>query len=160
MMTPIEQRTLRLGTKSHTATICVGFAVMVVGGLYGIWGARQLDPEHTPDPAAAFDRPIVRLVLPLISRDELGGAKAESELEKKLLERLAVSEDLVARLLMALIRLLLSLSILSFGLVALVWGLSARSFARVLSTLIATGELVPAGSESTGDGSPTGVPRT
>lgn len=157
MMTPTEQR-IRWGTKRDMVAICTGFAIAAVGSLYGIWSTHQLDREHAPDPAAAFDRPIARLALLVTRTEELGGAKAESELEKKLLERLTHWKDLAARLIVLLFRLILFMLILSTGLLIFAGGLSARRFSRHLSKLIATGELVPAGSESAGDGPLTGAP--
>ncbi len=142
-LTRYEERTLRLMTTRHTAVICVGFAAMVIGGVYGIWGVQQLDREHAPDPGAAFDRPIARIATAFESKQGLDGVTPESDLEKELLMRVVIAEDLVARLFMTLMRLLISGFIMGFGAAMLAWGIGARSFSRILAKLVAAGEMTP-----------------
>lgn len=152
-----QERALRWVTTRHKLAIWLGFATMTLGGFYGIWAVGQLDRKHAPDPAAAFDRPIARIAETLGSREDLRRVKPQSALEEELLKQLTASEELVGRLFLTLLRVLISTLILGIGLAMLAWGLTARTFSRIVTKLIAGARFAPTG--TTKDRLESGVPR-
>jgi hypothetical protein len=119
------------------AAIVLGISFMAAGGSYGIWAARRLRTTSSADEATAFDRPVAGLVGVLAAEDEarLRRLNPSTDLERSLLVELRRKNDLLARLMLALLRILVGTLVLGAGGMLLASALSKLALLRIVRTL-------------------------
>ncbi len=141
LLSPRDRRLLRAQRWQVPAAIVLGVSFMAAGGSYGIWAARRLRTTSSADEATAFDRPIAGLVGVLASEDEarLRTLTPNTDLERSLLLELRRKNDLLARLMLALLRLLIGTLVLGAGGMLLASAFSKLPLLRIVRTLRADG---------------------
>lgn len=131
-----EEHFLQRASSRHRYAIITGFALCFAGGLYGVWGVQQLDPEHAPQPHEAFDRPIARLALLTLGYQErLSQLQPKTEREETLLTHLKAQTDTTIRLILMLFRFLFASMVMTAGAVFLAVGLTQKQFLDIMEKL-------------------------
>ena len=133
MLTEKDKRFLERASTRYRHAVIIGFALALAGGLYGIWGIQQLDPDRAPNPSEAFDRPIARLAI-LAARYEkwLNQVEPQTEREETLVEQLKFYSDMTVRVFLALFRFLLASMIMTAGVVFVAIGLTQKQFLDII----------------------------
>lgn len=141
MLTKKEEHFLQRASSRHRYAIVTGFALCFAGGLYGVWGVQQLDPEHAPRPHEAFDRPIARLALLIVGYQErLSQLEPQTEREETLLTHLKAQTDTTVRLILMLFRFLFASMVMTAGVVFLAVGLTQKQLLGIMEKLRKTPE--------------------
>lgn len=136
MLTAKEERFLRRVSSRHRYTIIIGFALSLAGGLYGIWGVQQLDPERAPTPYEAFDRPIAQLAfLAARYQERLRQVEPQTEREERLLTELRAQTDMTVRFLLALFRFMFASMVVTAGVIFIAVGFTEKQFLDIMRKL-------------------------
>lgn len=136
MLTKKEEGFVQRASSRYRHAIITGFALCFVGGLYGVWGIQQLDPERAPHPHEAFDRPIARLALIAAGYQErLSQFEPQTEREATLVTHLKTQTDTAVRLILMLFRLMFTSVVMTAGAVLLTVGLTQKSFLGIIGKL-------------------------
>ena len=132
-----DERWLRAQGWQVPAALLLGVILLSAGGGYGIWAARRLRTASSADEATAFDRPVARLVGILAADDEarLRALNPTTDLERSLVAELRRKNDLLARLMLALLRVLMATLVLGAGGMLLASGLSKLALLRIVRAL-------------------------
>ncbi len=125
---------MRRASSRYRYALIIGFVLAMAGGLYGIWGVQQLDPERAPDPVEAFDRPIAQLAL-LAARykERLDQVQPQTDREETLLKALKDHTHMIVRLFLTLFRFLLASMVITAGAVFIAVGLTQKQFLDIIS---------------------------
>lgn len=137
LLSPRDERVLRAQRWQVPSAIALGLMLMTAGGGYGVWASRRLRTTSSVDEATAFDRPVARLVGVLAAEDEarLRAVTPRTDLERSLVAELSRKNDLLARLMLALLRILVGALVLGAGGMLLAGALSRRPLLRIVRTL-------------------------
>ncbi|MFQ5931216.1 MAG: hypothetical protein ACE5MM_02290 [Nitrospiraceae bacterium] len=133
MLTEKDKRFLQRASTRYRYAVIIGFALALAGGLYGIWGVQQLDPDRAPNPGEAFDRPIAQLAILAARYEEwLNQVEPQTEREETLLKQLEVQTDMIVRVFLALFRFLFASMIITAGVVFIAIGLTQKQFLDII----------------------------
>lgn len=133
MLTAKDKQILQRASTRYHYAIAIGFALALAGGLYGIWGVQQLDPDRAPNPGEAFDRPIAQLaILAARYEEQLDRIEPQTAREDTLLKQLKVQTDTIVRLFLALFRVLFASMIITAGVVLIAVGLTQKQFLDII----------------------------
>lgn len=133
MLTEKDKRFLQQASTRYRYAVIIGFALALAGGLYGIWGVQQLDPDRAPHPGEAFDRPIARLaILAARSEEWLNRVEPQTEREETLVKQLKFYTDMTVRVFLALFRFLFASMIMTVGAVFIAIGLTQKQFLDII----------------------------
>ncbi len=133
MLTKEDEHFLQRVIPRHRYAIIAGFALCFAGGLYGVWGVEQLDPERAPHPHEAFDRPIARLALLAADYQErLSQFEPQTEREETLLTHLKAQTDSGVRLILMVFRFLFANLVMTAGMILLTVGLTQKQFLGIV----------------------------
>lgn len=136
MLTKQELHFLQRASSRYRYAIITGIALCVVGGLYGVWGVQQMDPERVPRPYEAFDRPIARLALVAAGYEKrLSQVEPQNEREDTLLAHLKTQTDTTVRLILVLIRFMFASMVMTAGVFFLAVGLTQKQFLGIVGKL-------------------------
>ena len=133
MLTEKDKRFLQRASTRYRYAAIIGFALTLAGGLYGIWGVQQLDPDRAPNPGEAFDRPIAQLAILAASYEEwLNQVEPATEREETLLKQVKFQADMTVRVFLALFRFLLASMVITAGVVFTAIGLTQKQFLDII----------------------------
>lgn len=136
MLTKKEEHFLQRASSRHSYAIVTGFALCFAGGLYGVWGVQQMDPERAPRPHEAFDRPIARLALLTVGYQErLSQLEPQTEREGTFLTHLKAQTDTIVRLMLMLFRFMFASMMMAAGAIFLSVGLTQKQFLHIIGKL-------------------------
>ena len=152
MLTPRDERLLRVTASRHVPSIVLGLILIIVGGAYGFWAVQQLNPQRAPVSSQAFDGPIARVSRIFANEQErLSRLHTTTALETELVSQLKAQVDLTTRWLLALLRLMISSMLMTVGFIMLTAGLAQRGLLRIIETLRTAGSPTPNRSEGRRD---------
>lgn len=125
---------LRRAAVQYKWTLAVGMLLLVLGPAYAIWGVAQADPERTPHPRATFDAPIARLAN-LTSAGTAPLPVPRNEREEALVAAVNQHRDMSGRVLVLLLRVLISSMTVGLGLVAVAIAVTQKRFLLVIARM-------------------------
>ena len=119
--------------------LVVGAALLLAGGLYGVWAADRLVNTPAADEATAFDRPIATIGVMLELQSAFTRFAAETARERLLLEMLAFQTDATARFMLFIARFFVSSALMTLGVALLMTAFAQHRLLRLIDRLTAAG---------------------